>query len=277
MASRKAKKAKRTDEKAKAEKTASKTVSKTASKTVSKTVSKTATGAAPTPSPSALAKAPKPPSEEQAALAEANSLSARMAGEAALLVVDSQESALQAGRMLVQLKQATKQVEEKRKYLVAPLKEHIKRIEALFRPTLDRLAEADQQLRRKLLDWEERVRAEAEAERARLLAEAQEAQAEGEAEVAIEKASEAASLTVEKTKLLDEGSIQTKQVWTFEVEDLGKVPPEYFSLDETKVRAAIRAGVREIPGLRIFQKLQLAVSGGVGVGGVGGVDAVAEA
>lgn len=42
--------------------------------------------------------------------------------------------------------------------------------------------------------------------------------------------------------------------WDFEVEDLEKVPREYFILDPVKVRKAIRGGVRDIPGLSIYLK-----------------------
>ena len=48
--------------------------------------------------------------------------------------------------------------------------------------------------------------------------------------------------------------------WSFEVVDLDRVPREYMSLDVTVVREAItRDGVREIPGLRIFQAEALRV------------------
>ena len=50
--------------------------------------------------------------------------------------------------------------------------------------------------------------------------------------------------------------------WTFEVVDLDRVPREYMSLDVEVVREAItRDGVREIPGLRIFQAESLRVRG----------------
>ena len=41
--------------------------------------------------------------------------------------------------------------------------------------------------------------------------------------------------------------------WTHEVTDATKVPSEYLMVDEKKIREAIATGVREIPGVRIFQ------------------------
>jgi hypothetical protein len=50
--------------------------------------------------------------------------------------------------------------------------------------------------------------------------------------------------------------------WTFEVIDLDRVPRTYLSLDTEAVRAAItKKGVRDIPGLRIFQSESLRVRG----------------
>jgi hypothetical protein len=66
----------------------------------------------------------------------------------------------------------------------------------------------------------------------------------------------AAALDAEKIKGL-------KRKWTHEITDLthGTIPRQYLSLDQTKIRAAIADGVREIPGIRIFQIDELAVRG----------------
>ena len=46
----------------------------------------------------------------------------------------------------------------------------------------------------------------------------------------------------------------TRKRWTFRVEDMSKIPLEYLEINEVAVNAAIRAEVREIPGLEIYQK-----------------------
>ncbi|MDE2022374.1 MAG: hypothetical protein KGI71_05700, partial [Patescibacteria group bacterium] len=184
-------------------------------------------------------------------------------GQAQLLKVDDAQGAGTASDMLVQLKRWEKEVEEKRAFVVKPLKEHVKRLDALFKPTLDQLEEAERLVKGKLLGFQEKERAKAEAERAKLLEQAEEAQAEGDQDAAVELATQAMEATsIQKTVQApsEMGSVQTKMRWTFEVTDLGAVPPEYMSLDEGKVRAAIRSGVREVSGLRIFQQAELAVS-----------------
>ena len=47
-----------------------------------------------------------------------------------------------------------------------------------------------------------------------------------------------------------------RNVWTFEVQNLAKVPREYLMLDEKKIRNAMRSGERSISGLMIYQKQQ---------------------
>ncbi len=50
------------------------------------------------------------------------------------------------------------------------------------------------------------------------------------------------------------GSGHITKTWTFEVLDKNKVPEIFKKVDEVEVRDAIRAGKREIPGLRIFHR-----------------------
>lgn len=54
----------------------------------------------------------------------------------------------------------------------------------------------------------------------------------------------------------DQGTAYTRKQWTFdeEVVDLASVPREFLKLDEVKVREAIASGIREIPGLKIYEK-----------------------
>jgi hypothetical protein len=49
------------------------------------------------------------------------------------------------------------------------------------------------------------------------------------------------------------------KVWSYELLDLNAVPREYLTIDDTKVKTAIKSGVREIPGILIYQKDQLVI------------------
>lgn len=50
-----------------------------------------------------------------------------------------------------------------------------------------------------------------------------------------------------------------RQRWDFEIVDIALVPREYFSLDERLVRQAIRSGIRDIPGLRVYDAGKIVV------------------
>lgn len=187
----------------------------------------------------------------------------QLVAQAALLQVTNEAESIEAGRMLVQLKSWKAQVEQKRQFFTRPLKEHVKRIEAMFKPVVERLDEADGVIRGKVLNYRAEAEKNAREAQARLMEQAEAAQQEGNSDAALALATEATeAVNTQKTMLLDEGSMQVKKVWDFEVEDYAAIPREFFSFDEKKVRLAIRAGQRDIAGLRIFQKDQLAVSGG---------------
>jgi hypothetical protein len=49
------------------------------------------------------------------------------------------------------------------------------------------------------------------------------------------------------------GSAFERKTWTFEIEDATQIPREFLMVDEKGIRAAVKNGAREIPGVRIFQ------------------------
>ena len=178
-----------------------------------------------------------------------------------LFKVETSEQFQQAGDMLVQLKKWQKAVKEKRDGVVKPMKEALAKVDALFKPTLLKLEQAELNLKARVLSYSTKAREEAREKEQKLLAEATAAQEAGDTNTAMVLATEAMEATsIQKTTSLDGGgALRTSEVTDFEVEDFGKVPHEYFTLDEKKVRAAIRGGVTEIPGIRIFKRSQLAV------------------
>ncbi len=103
-------------------------------------------------------------------------------------------------------------------------------------------------------DPEGEAKARAAAEEARAAQEALDAQREERASFET-AAVEVAKPTVKTTG----GSFTVKKVWTGEVADESKVPREYMAVDQKKINAAVKAGVRDIPGVRIFEKSEGAV------------------
>ena len=62
----------------------------------------------------------------------------------------------------------------------------------------------------------------------------------------------------EVVNLSTENNIVSK-VWDFELVDISAVPQEFIILNDKAVRQAIREGVREIKGIKIFQKARVSI------------------
>lgn len=199
---------------------------------------------------------------------------------------DGMNEALDAAR---ELKSFEKKVEQRRKELVGPLNDRVKFINEYAKGIAAPLDEATNHLKAELKKWElrlaelrkqeerkaeeERRRREAEAaEKARLAQEEAEAVAAfGSAEdgerarllaAAEAEAEQAQIIALDKQAKKEVDSLRVsgaKKVWTFTVTDRLQVPREYLAVDEKKIREAVRAGIREIPGVEIFQDTQIAV------------------
>ena len=112
------------------------------------------------------------------------------------------------------------------------------------------------------------ARREAEAEAQRLAAEAHEAmlaadainspEADDEAVRAVHEAQLAESYAtastpeLTRTRSLHGAVAGLRETWTYEVEDIQKVPAAYLTVNDAVVKAAIKTGVRVIPGIRVF-------------------------
>jgi hypothetical protein len=211
--------------------------------------------------------------------------------------IDSEEDAATATDFIAQCQAHTKKAEaahkrEKDLFLKAGravdafFKRRCDTLNAALAPAVSRLkayrdelarAEARRHEAARCAAAEEARRAAAEAEQHRTVAErlageAQSLEGRRRAAEALHLAEEAAACAAaagqQATAVLEPTRIRgdygatafVRRSWTFEVVELDRVPREYMSLDVTVVREAItRDGVRQIPGLRIFQAEALRV------------------
>ena len=222
---------------------------------------------------------------------------ARFRQEAEALAIGGDEALGLAITSLAAIAETNRAGEAHRKRLTATLNEHVKKINAVFHMVMDPLAEAERIVKRKIGDYqmEQRRKAEeaarlAELERRRLEAEA--LQRAEEAVRAAQAASEAATLPLfverqeqavatagaaqeaaakaaapiltpappPKTVQVGGAKATVKSRWTFKLTDFQKVPRAFLVLNETAVRKALDAGIREIPGLHIFEEPDVSVS-----------------
>jgi len=175
------------------------------------------------------------------------------------LVIRADDDAHHASGLLGFIADAKKKLEKQRVFLVQPLNNHVKDINAAFKDWNIPLLEADCLIRRKMLEFHtlEQKRIEAERAEARV-AEAQRI-IDGE-----EEAEEEMMLPdlPSKTVRSERGTTSVRKTWVYEVTDEAQVPREYLIIDEGVITLAIRDGVREIPGIRIYQQESLTVRGG---------------
>jgi hypothetical protein len=200
-----------------------------------------------------------------------------------LQVVD-EDTKVQAVEALSGVARVKREADAKRDDLVRPLNDRVRIINSVFRLVLAPVLEADGLLRGKVRDHDREVArraaeaaAEVEAAKVRaeaLLTEAAKADAAGEtvaadqlfnraveAEKTAKTTAAAAPAPPSRVVRTDLGTVSTRKRWTFEVTDKATVPLEYLVVDDVAVRKKIADGVREIPGLRIYQEESLAVRG----------------
>lgn len=200
---------------------------------------------------------------------------------------NSSDNAMDAAR---QVKSFFKRVEDRRKELVGPLNDRVKEINEFAKKITEPLRLSENHLKNELAGFErvlekerqEKIRA-AEEEKRRKEEElrAQSAASKTDEddfasmfkssddhkreEIEQQVAQERGEFEINKDHQKAVKAIETQKVsgarriWKFEVTHDGDVPREFLSVDEIKIRKAIAGGLREIPGVRIFEDVSIAV------------------
>ncbi len=154
------------------------------------------------------------------------------------LKINSGKALEQGSALTAMIRRKKDEIEERRKFFVGPLNNHIKAINVFFHALTDPLKEADGILIEKMLAWRSK-----EAEK---IAKKNEAMAErgvplGDGVDPLEQKTATESGTFRK-------------YWTFEVVDAKAVPKAYWKVDEGAISEAVDSGTRVIPGVKIFEK-----------------------
>jgi hypothetical protein len=169
-----------------------------------------------------------------------------------------------ATEMMLQSKNLIKKIDTVRLEIVAKPKEFAKKIDGFAKKYKDQLEKIGKTLQPKLNAFEYQK----ELQRRKKQKEIEDKMAKQQAEMD----KEAKDAKVEPVKLppaivpketttvkTDMGSAKGKMVWTFQVEEPGKVPREYLVIDRKLVQRAIDGGLREIPGINIYETAQVDV------------------
>ncbi|MGC9030087.1 MAG: hypothetical protein ACP5LD_10495 [Desulfomonilaceae bacterium] len=176
-----------------------------------------------------------------------------------LSVVD-EASYARASEILVQVARLKKRLEERRNFFVKPLNDQVKRINNLFKSLQEPLDRMDKKLRDAIAAyrWQMEQKRKEEEEFLRKKREILARLAEKKGET-VAPPPPVEPMPIPAAVRTEDGLVTTRKVWTFRVINELLIPREYLVLDESKVRKAIAAGVREIPGLEIYQHEEVVV------------------
>ena len=164
-------------------------------------------------------------------------------------------------------KKLTKKLDTERKRTISAPHEYTKKVNAFVKVFTEPLKEIERILKSKVGQYQytlelERREAEkkAQAEAAKLQAELnKEAEVKGVAPVEVAPVAVAPVKTITRT---DEGaSGHIRKEWTGEIEDPGQVPREFCTPDPKLIKEAVKAGKREITGVKIYEKIITVVRG----------------
>ena len=140
--------------------------------------------------------------------------------------ITCEEDAKQALSMSMQARKLRKTLEESRTKIIKPHLDFQRAVNQLVKDYTAKLEQIEQRLKGKLEAWLD-AQSSFENNFTNLLME------------------------------VDDGVATKKSTWEFEIEDFSKIPREYLTLDEKKVKDKIKKGIREISGLRIYEKNNL--------------------
>jgi hypothetical protein len=160
--------------------------------------------------------------------------------------------------LIAKLKKA---MEAKRKDYLQPFQEHVKEVNEIYKTLMLPIEQADKVTRDKVsayMQEQARIRFEQEEiNRKRMEAAEAEMRLKGEL---TESVNLVEVIEVQKKVNTDMGSIGTMKVRKFEVEDITKVPAEYLKVDEVAIGKLVRAGIKSISGIRIWEEEVIKVS-----------------
>lgn len=181
----------------------------------------------------------------------------------ASLVVNSENSVKLCTETGVIIARLEKELEAERKRYVDPLNAQVKVCNTFFKQYTDKLSALKELAAKKIREYRAELERKRQEEQRRLNA-IMEEQRRKELEEAAKNniAPPPVALTVPiaapvNTTHSDTGSASGRRVWKWKVEDLAKVPKEYFVLDEKKINALVKGGVRQIAGIIIYEETDI--------------------
>ena len=199
--------------------------------------------------------------EQSQEIVEIQQSSSNILNVAATLDIRGDADLKTAAEALQTIAAQKKLIESRRQFFVKPLNDQVKKINDLFKPIAAKLGEVDIMIRTKVNKYRSDQAAIAAKEQKRLddLAIKQQARLDKKSEKTGVEAPKIIAPVVQPATTKVEG-MTVRKTWTYEIVDEKLVPDDYYTIDPTKIRSAIKNEIREIPGIRIYQKEETVLS-----------------
>jgi hypothetical protein len=200
----------------------------------------------------------------------------RWSAEASAITVDGPESKQAAAELLIPLEKGLKALDAARKGIVDGPNQFVKRVNAFANGIKERISEVTKGLRKKILDYAafENLEAQRRAERERLA----QLELQGKIQTEVDRVNaENRAMDPDAPALIvpgladpapaeapgrvhtEAGTLSTAKRMDFRVIDPALVPREFLTVNEVAIRAAIRLGRTNIPGVEVFEDLTIRI------------------
>lgn len=182
-----------------------------------------------------------------------------MANEADLLQVTSDERMTDAVELGGGAKRLIKTIEAKREEVTAEARQFVSSVNSFCKIFTEKLKGSTVVLERKITQYrtQQELERRKQEEQARKATEEFQKKLDAEAKAAGVEAPIAVAPVIPEAKptVKTETGVTAygRKKWKAEIEDEAAVPREYCSSDMKKINAAVKAGVRSIPGVKIFE------------------------
>lgn len=129
--------------------------------------------------------------------------------------IDVEKSATQALSLALQARKCVKDIMKAREIALAEAYECIRLVDDIINPLIEHMERVEDEIEFRLESW--------------------------------------SLLNGVESLKADEGSFKIKSEWSYQVEDMERVPASFCNLDRTAIKAAIKDGIRGIGGLKIYE------------------------
>lgn len=186
----------------------------------------------------------------------------RLKGDVELVAIQTDDHLKGAVAMAGQAKSLGKKIEEQRKTIIEEPSGFVKAVNAFAKDFTSKLEAIEQNLKRKIADYQyklELARRDAERkaqEAARKLQEQLNKEAEEKKVAPVEVPMPVMPKADTVARAETGATAHVRKEWKGEIISPEEVPREFCSPDPRKIRDAVKAGIRSIPGIRIFEDIQ---------------------